>query len=175
MTNDRSAFQKKQFIPTPTPTHTITTPLKTPRHVRGMFSLSGIHASRSTGQRGFSWVSCVCVCFCKSTGSCLGLSENSRARGSVVVGAKMLSHVEGGGFSAFFPECSCYDWQHTDRCFPSLCACVRACVFFRCLFLVTSSVFNTSLVFSLGIYLSFHVRICLHMQAHKKLKRLHSS
>lgn len=77
---------------------------------------------------------------CVFAGSCLGLTENLKPRGSVAVCAKMLSHVEEPSSQN---AAVVIDSILTDA--PLLCLCVRACssVFFRCLFLVTSSVFNT--------------------------------
>lgn len=71
--------KKKQLIPT----HTHSA--ETPRQVTGMFSLPGIHTSRSSEQRVFSWVRRVCECVCKPLGSYLGLTKNLRPCGSVVV------------------------------------------------------------------------------------------
>ena len=134
-------FQTKAINPLPqTDTHTHTNPLKTPRHVRGMFSLWGIHTSRSSEQRGFSWVRCVCACLCEAAGSCVGLGENLRPWGSVVVvGAKVLSQDRGRRVFCSLPRIQLLwltpHWQMLSHC---VCVCAGVCVF-----LVTNSILNT--------------------------------
>lgn len=75
------------------------------KHPNMMLSLQ-IHTSERAEQRGLSWMGFVCLC--EATGSSVGLAENLRPCGCVVVVStkKCLARLDGGG--AIFPE---YSWN----------------------------------------------------------------
>lgn len=144
MTNDCSSFQKKQQLLNPTLTHKHihrnANLLKTPRQVRGMFSPWAIHTSRSSEQRGFSWVRHVCVCV-RQWGHVWVSQRTWDPPAPLLLWVHMLSQVRKRRAFCPLPRIQLLGLTtHWQMLWHSL----YLSVCFWCLFHVTNSVFNTS-------------------------------